>query len=239
MNQHGGEKENWKARTEILLGKARMEKLAHAHVFVAGLGGVGGTAAEMLVRAGIGFLTIADGDLFETSNRNRQTGALVSTTGKKKTSVLAERFLDINPALKLTEIPEFLQGARLEEALTSKPFDCVLDAIDSLAPKVQLAQCCVTHGIPLVSCMGAGGKLRPELVRRSDLSESFQCPLACAVRKRLRKLGITGGYQVVFSTEKPLAATGSLSCVTAVFGCHCAAAVLEKIAGISGPAGKA
>lgn len=244
---------DWRDRTGLLIGKERIEKIARAHVFVAGLGGVGGIAAEMLVRAGIGQLTIADGDFFDTTNRNRQLGALVSTTGKQKTSVLAKRFLDINPDLVLNVISEFLQEERMEEVLRIAAFDCVLDAIDSLSPKVTLALCCLSGGIPLVSCMGAGEKLRPELVRCADISETFQCPLARAVRKRLRQHGITTGYRAVFSPEPPSGhacnpagteekspaasvpgkrrATGSISYMAAVFGCHCAAAVLEKIAG--------
>lgn len=236
---------DWQKRTELLLGTAQTNRLLHANVLVVGLGGVGGLAAEMIGRAGVGRMTIVDGDLIENSNRNRQIVALTSTAGRPKTEVLAERLRDINPHAVITPITEYLRDQRMEEVLASEPFDCVLDAIDTLSPKVFLALYCVKHKIPLISCMGSGARMNPELVRCVDLEKSEHCTLARAVRKRLHRLGVFGGYQVVFSPEDPVSGsvketdegevsnkrsvTGTISYMPAVFGCHCAAAVIRTI----------
>ena len=146
----------WQARTALLLGKEKLEKLRNAHVLVIGLGGVGGIAAEMICRGGVGRMTIADGDLIEESNRNRQIAALTSTVGKPKAELLGARLLDINPELKLTVLNEYLRDDRMFEVLGAEPYDCVLDAIDTLSPKFYLTVYCVEHGIRLISCMGSG-----------------------------------------------------------------------------------
>ena len=234
---------DWQNRTALLLGEENLNKLRAAHVFVAGLGGVGGIAAELICRAGVGHMTIADGDLIEDSNRNRQLVALRSTVGKAKAEVLGARLLDINPELKLTVLNEYLRDDRLFEALGAEPYDCVLDAIDTLSPKFYLTVYCVEHGIPLVSCMGSGARLDPEAVRCTDISETRNCTLARAMRKRLHRHGIYRGVTVICSQEAPAghaviasegltnkrSVTGTISYMPAVFGCHCAAAVIRKL----------
>ena len=238
-----GEFPGWQARTALLLGKEKLEKLRNAHVLVIGLGGVGGIAAEMICRAGVGRMTIADGDLIEESNRNRQIAALTSTVGKPKAELLGARLLDINPELKLTVLNEYLRDDRMFEVLGAEPYDCVLDAIDTLSPKFYLTVYCVEHGIRLISCMGSGARLDPEAIRCADISESYNCSLARAMRKRLHRHGIYKGVKVVFSPEMPVesavvesegmankrSVTGTISYMPALFGCHCAAAVIREI----------
>ena len=152
---------SWDERTLLLLGSDSQEGLRKSNVLVVGLGGVGAYAAEMLVRAGIGNLTIVDGDVVEESNRNRQLPALVSTTGKAKTDILAERFRDINPDINLTVFNEFIRDERTVELLESQSFDFVVDCIDTLSPKVFLIYHAVQRGLKVVTSMGAGGKMDP------------------------------------------------------------------------------
>ena len=233
----------WNTRTELLLGKERMEYLANAHVLVVGLGGVGAYAAEQICRAGIGKMTIVDADTVNESNINRQLPALHSTLGKSKAEVMAERLRDINPELQLTVLPEFLRDERTEEVLTAAPYQFVVDAIDSLSPKVFLLYHAYTRHIPVVSSMGAGAKIDPAQVRIADISETQQCGLARAVRKRLRGMGVRKGIPVVFSTEtaNPEAVvetanecckrttTGTVSYMPALFGCYLASYVIRAI----------
>jgi tRNA A37 threonylcarbamoyladenosine dehydratase len=234
----------WKERTELLLGKQKIEKLRNAHVFIAGLGGVGAYAAENLCRAGIGKLTIADHDVVQPSNRNRQLIALSSTEGKSKTALMAERLKDINPDIELTVISEFLRDSKIETLLSSK-FDYVVDAIDTLSPKIFLIYHALRQNLPLVSSMGAGGKLDPAQVHISDISESYQCRLAFMLRKKLRKFDIHEGFRVVFSSEpvnkevvkltegeqNKKSTVGTISYMPAIFGCMCASVVVRDITG--------
>ena len=171
---------DWQNRTRLLTGDEGMDRLSRAHVLVIGLGGVGGIAAEMIARAGIGKMTIADGDVFEASNRNRQIGALLSTAGRSKTEVMAERLRDIHPELELETVNAYLKNETMTALLDQAPYDCVLDAIDSLSPKVQLLCHCVRKKIPVISCMGSGARLDPELVRCADISKTEHCTLARA-----------------------------------------------------------
>ena len=238
---------DWQNRSALLLGEENLEKLRRAHVFVAGLGGVGGIAAELICRAGVGRMTIADGDLVEESNRNRQLVALTSTVGQPKAELLGARLLDINPELELTVLNEYLRDERLFEVLGATPYDCVLDAIDTLSPKFYLTVYCVEHGIRLISCMGSGARLDPEAVRCADISESHNCTLARAMRKRLHRRGIYRGFKVVYSPEASIehavvasegltnkrSVTGTISYMPALFGCHCAAAVIREITSAS------
>lgn len=235
--------ENWQDRTKLLLGRDQMEKLKNAAVLAVGLGGVGGAAAEMICRAGIGHLTIVDGDQVDPTNLNRQLPALVSTLGQYKTDVVAQRLKAINPDLDLECRTGFLEGEAIPALLKSRKFDCVLDAIDSLTPKIQLAQACLENHIPLVACMGAGARLDPEKVRCADISKTFSCPLARAYRTGLAKRGIRKGILAVFSTEAAIrtairedfsspykrSTTGTISFMPAIFGCHCAAAVIRSL----------
>ena len=220
-----------------------MARLAECHVLVVGLGGVGAYAAEQLCRAGVGRMTLVDADCVNESNLNRQLPALHSTLGRPKAEVMAERLLDINPELQLTVLNEFLRDERTEELLTQGHFDYVVDAIDSLSPKVSLLHFAYTHQIPIVSSMGAGAKVDPSQVRIADISKSINCTLARAVRKRLHGLGIRKGIPVVFSTEfadmnavievdnesNKRTTAGTVAYMPAIFGCYLAAHVLKNM----------
>ena len=234
---------NWNTRTELLLGAERMEYLSHCHVLVVGLGGVGAYAAEQICRAGIGHMTIVDADTVNESNINRQLPALHSTVGMQKAEVVGRRLLDINPRLKLTILNEFLRDERTDEVLSSQKYDFIVDAIDSLSPKVYLLAYAYKHDIPIVSSMGAGAKLDPSQVKIADISKSYNCTLARAVRKRLHHLGVNKGIPVVFFTEfaDPDAiveveneqckrtTTGTVAYMPAIFGCYLASYVIRNI----------
>lgn len=233
---------NWTERTELLIGKEKLAKLKSSHVLVVGLGGVGSYVAEQLTRSGIGILTIIDGDIVQSSNRNRQLPALVSTTGQKKAAVVSRRLLDINPDLHLTVIDQFMMGKDFEVLLQEK-FDYVVDAIDSLSPKVFLIVHTVQRGYPIISSMGAGGKLDPSLVQITDISKSYNCKLARVVRKRLGKFDIKKGVPVVFSSEEvdpsvvvltenernKKSTTGTMSYLPAIFGLYAASHVIREL----------
>ncbi|MBS1212273.1 MAG: tRNA threonylcarbamoyladenosine dehydratase, partial [Proteobacteria bacterium] len=145
----------WLSRTELLIGKERLDRLRKAHVLVVGMGGVGSFAAEFICRAGVGAMTIVDGDVVDPSNRNRQLPALATTHGMPKADVMAERLLAINPDLRLTALKEFMTPGRAVELL-SRPYDYVVDAIDSITPKVTFIKAAYEHRVRLISSMGAG-----------------------------------------------------------------------------------
>ncbi|MCQ2167620.1 MAG: tRNA threonylcarbamoyladenosine dehydratase [Bacteroidales bacterium] len=232
----------WQSRTGLLLGSGNMEKLRSARVAVVGVGGVGGYAAEMLARAGVGHLVLVDSDDISESNINRQILALHSTIGRRKVDVLRERLLDINPDLEIICIDEFLCEENLPLLLPLDDVDCVVDAIDTLSPKIALIQHCLKNGTALVSSMGSGAKMDATAVRIADISGTRQCPLAHMLRKRLHKLGIYEGFDAVFSAEPPMreslvleegrnkkSQVGSISYIPAVFGCACAQAAVGHI----------
>ena len=232
----------WQERTAMLVGDEMLEHFRNSTVAVIGVGGVGGYAAEMLVRAGIGHLIIMDSDDVSLTNKNRQLLALDSTVGKPKCEVLAARLKDINPELDLTVIPEYLEADKAGEVLGGHHIDFLVDAIDTLSPKLHLIRYCMDNGIPLVSSMGAGAKFDATKVRLTDVSKSFNCPLAYIVRKRLRHMGISKGFQVVFSEELPdrdsivpcedrnkKSQVGTISYIPAVFGCVCAQAAIRSL----------
>lgn len=235
--------QEWKSRTALLLGEDRMNYLSGCHVLVVGLGGVGAYAAEQLCRAGIGKMTIVDADTVNESNLNRQLPALRSTIGRPKAEVVAQRLLDINPELELTVHNEFIRDERTEAILDEANYQFVVDAIDSLSPKVFLLYHALRRQIPVVSSMGAGAKTDPSQVRMADISKTQNCALAKAVRKRLRTLGVNKGIAAVFSTEmaNPDAVievddeqckrttTGTISYMPALFGCFLSAHVLRNI----------
>jgi len=234
---------DWLDRTNLLLGPQNLEKLKNANVLVVGLGGVGAVAAEMICRAGVGKITIADGDVVEITNRNRQLPALKSTEGRPKTEILAQRLLDINPGLELNSVFEFVRDERAVELLKSQSFDYVVDAIDTLSPKVFLIHHALELGLNLVSSMGAGGKIDPSKVAVTDISKSYNCKLARMIRKRLNKLGIKKGFRVVFSSEgvdenairleegqNKKSSVGTISYMPAVFGCFAASVVIRDLA---------
>lgn len=236
---------DWFSRTQLLLGQKNIDRLRESSVFVAGLGGVGAYAAEMLVRAGVGKLTIADGDVVVPSNKNRQLIAMESTIGKPKAELLDDRLMDINPGLDLTVYHEFLRDERLNDILAQGAFDYVVDAIDTLSPKIFLIYGALKNNLPVVSSMGAGGKLDPMQVQITDVSESYNCRLAFILRKRLRKLGVNSGFKVVFSAEpvpkesviltdgeqNKKSNVGTISYMPAVFGCYCASVVIRDLTG--------
>ena len=237
--------ERWQERTAVLLGEATLDSLAAKRVMVVGLGGVGAYAAEMLCRAGVGNLVLIDSDTVGESNLNRQLIALNSTIGKLKTDVLAERLKDINPAVNLVVVTEYVEEENLPRIFeTAGKLDYVVDAIDTLAPKISLIKHCVQNGIPHVTAMGAGAKLDATKIRIADLSKSYNCPLAYILRKKLRKEGISKGFKVVFSEELPdrdaivpmeernkKSQVGTISYLPAVLGCVCAQAAIEHLIG--------
>ena len=234
--------EAWKERTQLLVGPEGLARLFESSVAVIGLGGVGAYAAEMLCRAGVGHLILLDSDVVSESNKNRQLIALDSTIGKPKSAVLAERLKDINPDVRLTLINCYLEEGSIPQLLGEHKVDFLVDAIDTLAPKIALIKYCVESGIPHVSSMGAGAKFDATAVRLADLSKSYNCPLAYILRKKLRKVGISKGFKVVFSEELPRreaivaveernkkSNVGTISYLPAVFGCVCAQAAVEHL----------
>jgi len=240
---------SWLERTELLLGREKLAVLKHAHVLVVGVGGVGAYAAEMIVRAGIGRMTIADADTVSESNINRQLIALHSTVGRGKCDVLSERLKDINPELEITCISRFITDTETDALLDSAKFDYVVDAIDTLAPKIALIKGTLDRGIPLVSSMGSGGKTDPARLEIADIAKTHHCPLARMVRGRLHKLGIESGFTAVFSAEQvrdgatilcdeqnKRSNIGTISYTPAMFGIGCASVVIRDLIGEYPPA---
>lgn len=225
------------------VGKEGVLKLENACVAIIGLGGVGAFAAEMLCRAGVGSFILADSDIIEVTNKNRQLPALDSTIGKVKTEVIAARMRDINKDVKVNVISAYLEQENIADKLKLfDKVDFVIDAIDTLSPKIALIQYCLQNKIPMVSSMGAGAKYDATKVRIAEIEKSFNCPLAYMLRKRLHKVGIRKGFRVVFSEEIPVkeaivpcegrnkkSRTGTISYMPAVFGCVCAQAAVEHI----------
>jgi len=231
------------SRTQLMLGDDLVEKLMSKNVLVVGLGGVGGICAEMIVRAGIGKMTIVDNDTIDASNINRQIPALHSTVSKSKAQVLADRLLDINPLLSLTILAVFVEDSSMTALIEKEKWDFVVDCIDTLSAKVDLIKGCMDRKLPIVSSMGAGGKVDPSQIKVTDLSKTYECNLARYVRKRLQVLGIKKGLKVVFSPEKPdqtkifesdkvfpkKSIIGTLSYMPAIFGCTVASVVIRDL----------
>lgn len=192
----------WQERAELLFKPEGLEKLTNANVMIVGLGGVGSFAAEFLARAGVGKMTIIDGDTVDITNVNRQLPALHSTVNQPKVKVVGDRLQDINPELELTRIQEFLSPERAYE-LISQDFDYVLDCIDSVTPKLNLIMAAKRKKVRIISNMGAGGKFLASRIKVRDISKTDYCPLAKNVRKRLKKVGISKGVKVVYSDERP------------------------------------
>ena len=232
-------------RTRILVEEDGVAALRGARVFLAGLGGVGSYAAEALARAGIGAITLVDHDEVAASNLNRQLPALRSTLGRKKIDVMAGRILDINPSCRLTLIDGFIAPDNVAAYLAGG-YDAVLDAIDSLSSKTALIETAYRAGLPVLSSMGAGGRLDPTRLRVSDLQATRVCPLARAVRTQLRRRGIGRGVTAVWSDETPLAplppeevsrgrpraVNGTVSYMPALFGLTLAGVAIRKVLGI-------
>ena len=190
---------DWLERTELLIGKEQLLKLSQSNVLIVGLGGVGSFAAEFICRAGIGKMTIIDGDTVDPTNKNRQLPALNSTIGLSKASVMANRFLDINPDLNLRVIDKFQQPEDNINLIKGESFDYVMDCIDSVSPKIYLIKTCFEMKQRFISSMGAGGKLDASTVKVGDISKSYNCPFARTIRKRLKKHNIRKGFKVVFN----------------------------------------
>jgi tRNA threonylcarbamoyladenosine dehydratase len=234
--------EEWLSRTELLIGADNIKKLKASHVLVAGLGGVGGYAAEQLCRAGIGELTLIDGDVVTATNKNRQLIALTGTMGKPKALIMGDRLRDINPNLKIHLITDYIKEERWTSIL-EQPYDYIVDAIDTLTPKVALLAEAVKKGFPVVSSMGSGGKLDPEGITISDIAESHHCRFAYIVRKYLHRIGIFKGIIVVYSPEtvnkdavrevageeNKRSVVGTISYMPPLFGCYCASVVIRNI----------
>ena len=229
----------------MLAGPEAVQRLRSSDVLVVGLGGVGSWAAEMICRAGVGKMTIVDGDSVHVTNRNRQLPALVSTEGKPKTLVMADRLRDINPEIELTVINEYIRDERMIEVL-ERGYSYVVDAIDTLSPKLFLLYHSVRMNIPVVSSMGSGGKFDPVGISVSDISETNSCALARMLRKRLHRLGVREGITAVYSPEpvdksrvelvagerNKASVVGTMPYMPAAIGIACASVVIRDLAGI-------
>ncbi len=233
---------SWLSRTQLLIGEPALLKLTRSHVMVVGLGGVGSYAAEFIARAGIGKMTIIDGDVVDPTNRNRQLPALSTNHGMSKAEIMAERLKAINPELDLTVIKEFINPEMVFTQLTASP-DYVLEAIDSVTPKIFFIKTAYEQGIRIVSSMGAGAKLDPTRLQVVDISKTYNCPFAQQVRKYLKQHQIRKGIKVVFSPEAPIkeslmltngtpfkkSAYGTISYLPAVFGAVAASVVIRDL----------
>lgn len=235
---------SWLARTELLIGKDALLKLTASHVVVVGLGGVGSYAAEFIARSGAGRMTIIDGDVVDPTNRNRQLPALATNHGMSKAMIMEERLKAINPEISLTVVKEFINPEMVRQQLNEKP-DYIIDAIDSITPKITFIQMAYESKLPLVSSMGAGAKLDPTQLKVVDISKTWNCPFAQQIRKNLKKLGIAKGIKVVFSPENPnkeslmltdgknfkKSAYGTISYLPAVFGAVAASVAIRDLIG--------
>lgn len=231
-------------RTSLLVGSKGLEKLNNAHVLIVGLGGVGSYAAEAIARSGIGKMTIIDGDTVDPTNRNRQLQALANTHGLNKAHLMGERIKLINPDVELNVIDTFKNPDEMQVLLQQK-FTYVIDAIDSISPKLYLLQTAYYNNQRIISSMGAGGKMDPTRIKVVDIAKTHICPMAYYVRKRLRYMNIFKGIKCVFSDEPAAkhsimrtdgskykrSAYGTISYLPAAFGLTCASVVIRDIAG--------
>lgn len=233
---------SWLSRTQLLIGKEALLRLTRSHVLVVGLGGVGSYAAEFIARSGVGRMTIIDGDVVDPTNRNRQLPALATNHGVSKALIMEERLRAINPELDLTVIREFIQPEMVLQQLSDRP-DYIIDAIDSITPKVTFIRLAYEQGLRIVSSMGAGAKLDPTQLKVVDISKTWNCPFAQQVRKYLKRHQIRKGIKVVFSPENPMkeslmltdgknykrSAYGTISYLPAVFGAVAASVVIRDL----------
>lgn len=232
----------WSARTRALIGDEGIDRLAESRVLVVGAGGVGGYAIEMLARAGVGHMTIVDADCVDRTNLNRQLIALRSSLRESKVRLFTDRIIDINPDAVVTPLELFLTPGNTAEIVGTESFDLVIDAIDTVAPKVALISYCLTHGIPVISSMGAGGRMDPSKVKVCDLWETQNDGLARAIRQRLRKAGLRRKLKVVASTELPKASAlvqentenkltsyGTIATIPSIFGIYMASEAIRLL----------
>ncbi|MFN5324063.1 MAG: ThiF family adenylyltransferase [Bacteroidota bacterium] len=232
----------WLSRTKLLIGEEPLLQLTTKHVMVVGMGGVGSFAAEFIARSGIGKMTIIDGDVVDPSNRNRQLPALATTHGQPKVQIMADRLKAINPEIELNVVQEFVNPEMVKAQLEHKP-DYIIDAIDSITPKLTFISLAHQSRIPLVSSMGAGAKVDPTRLQVVDISKTYNCPFAQQIRKGLRKLGIKKGIKAVFSPEEPIreslmltdgsnykkSAYGTISYMPATFGAVTASVAIRDL----------
>jgi len=238
-------------RTEILIGRQGLAALRAVHVIVVGIGGVGGAVAEAMARAGIGRITLVDHDRVSISNMNRQLVCLHSTLRQPKVTAMGARLRDIDPELQLDCVQQFLDRQAIEALLRQRPIDYVLDCIDSVACKAELVAACQRLGIPVASSMGAGGRLDVRRARIATLAATHHCGLAANLRRRLRRLGASLDYPVVFSDEPPIkplpqqpipdapdamprAVNGTISYLPNLFGFMLAGHVIHDLLGRQG-----
>jgi tRNA A37 threonylcarbamoyladenosine dehydratase len=233
---------SWLSRTSLLIGEDALRALTRKHVMVVGMGGVGSFAAEFVARGGVGRMTIVDGDVVDPTNRNRQLPALATNHGEPKVRIMAERLKAINPELQLDAVQSFVEPGMVQELLARRP-DYLIDAIDSITPKVTFIRLAVESGIPLVSSMGAGAKLDPTRLSVVDISRTYNCPFAQQIRKNLRSHGIRKGVKAVFSPEQPIreslmltdgknfkkSAYGTISYMPATFGAVTASVAIRDL----------
>lgn len=234
---------HWISRTTALIGDEKLDKLINSHVLVVGLGGIGSFAAEFIARAGVGKMTIVDGDVVDPTNRNRQLPALSSTHGISKADWMAGRLKDINPEIELTVVKEFLSPEKAFQIVEMADYDYIIDAIDSITPKINLLVAAHRLNKKIVMSGGAGGKLDPTKLIVDDLANTYNCVFVKMVRKRLKKEKIYTGIPVVFSTELPdrnslimtdgknykKSAYGTISYLPAAFGSVCASVVIRDL----------
>lgn len=235
---------NWLSRSALLMGDEGIDTLQQKHVLVVGLGGVGSFAAEFICRSGIGEMTIVDGDVVDPTNRNRQLPALSTNHGESKAAIMKARLLAINPELRLHVISDFLTPEKCRDLMRGN-FDYVMDCIDSITPKLTLLTEALERNIPIVSSMGAGGKLDPTQIKVTWLPDTYQCVFAQYVRKRLKALSNYGQIKAVFSTEEMIKASlvmtdgsnfkrsayGTVSYLPAAFGGVCASVAIRDLLG--------
>ena len=235
---------SWLSRTQLLIGEQKLKHLATQHVMVVGLGGVGSFAAEFIARSGIGKMTIIDGDVVDPTNRNRQLPALATNHGESKALIMAERLKAINPELELNVVQSFVNPEMVQKQLEQQP-DYIIDAIDSITPKITFLKLAWASKIKVVSSMGAGAKLDPTQLQVVDISKTYNCPFAQQVRKNLKSAGIYRGIKAVFSPEQPIkeslmltdgknfkkSAYGTISYLPAVFGAVASSVVIRDLMG--------
>lgn len=199
---------NQYSRTELLIGKEGLERLRRSSVMVFGVGGVGSHCIEALARSGVGRLILIDNDTVSVTNINRQSIAYHSTVGRMKTEVMKERIRDIDPAIRVSTCETFVLPDNLGEILDAEPgVDYVIDAIDTVSAKIALAEEALKRDIPLISSMGTGNKLHPELFEIADLADTSVCPLCRVMRRELKQRGIMH-LKVLYSKEKPVDVSG-------------------------------
>jgi tRNA A37 threonylcarbamoyladenosine dehydratase len=236
---------SWLSRTELLVGKEAIYKLSNSHIMIVGLGGVGSFAAEFIARSGVGKMTIIDGDIVDPTNRNRQLPALATNHGISKAEIMAERLQSINPELELVVVKQFLNPEMVQQQIEQRP-SYIIDAIDSITPKLTFISMAYNQNISIVSSMGAGGRVDPIMLKVADISKTYNCPFAQQIRKQLKAdFDIKSGFKAVFSPELPAkkslmltdgsnfkkSAYGTMSYMPAMFGAVAASVVIRDLIG--------